>query len=465
MSVMAVSGSMGYFKQRAALKAAGKDVPLFRVRDLAKSMVTSKAALMAGGMTALAAALPGALMIAASGGVAAIGAGLYDYKSRRAQDRARGIAVGPPSLRDAFKTVFKSKSAGTAFLMSVGIGTILSLVTGTSWSPADNAGAPDLNQPDLKLADNAAGDASLPQGEPLAPWAEPGAPMPEMAASSSPAPAAAPEAAPVQALVESPVAAATVPEIMPHAAEPEIQIMKDAPVESEAIITDDVITDDVISGNIAATEAAPVIADAAPNEVVFDNTGPDGVRQILYGSGIIETIYPAEPVSGVVDTAVTDTPVVDSPVVDSPEAAIAADSAPAAERSEDVPADAASPTEDGQGAAPTAPAAQSPSTIAPLYADAAQPEAPAPAQTQTIGECVISEDDLDVHVECTLDMNAQMQPGASIEFRSAAHPENIMQAVLPADAAPMNAGEFLEQKALPGAYDAYEKGFFKPGAP
>lgn len=457
-SVMAVSGSMNYFKQRAALKASGQPVPDFRFKDLARSMFTSKASLMAGGMTALAAALPGALLMAASASVAALGAGLYEYKSRRDQDRARGIDVGPVSLRDAFKTVFKSKSAGKAFLISVGIGSILSIVTGTSWSPAEHGANVDVARADAPQSPSVAPAAS-PDYAAMTPSAAPDAPMPEMAAAPA-APAASSAPAPV-AVADASAASAS----------------EDAGLsDNEALV--DTAPAETLSAEMTPMDPAD-IAMPAPDEVVFENTGPDGVHQILYGSGIIETIYPAEAVDvPAADVMAEDVPEPDSPAPETPVEAAPLQETPLQETPlQETPVQEAPVSEAPVSETPVSEAASSRTiihesgireTITPIYADAAQapavdtaPAAEAPV-TQTVGECLISETDSEIRVDCKLDVNAEMKPGSSIDFRAAANPDQILQAVVPEGAAPISAGEFLEDKALPGAHAAYEKGYFKP---
>ncbi|HEY0902079.1 MAG TPA: hypothetical protein VGD95_08145 [Micavibrio sp.] len=465
-SVMAVSGSMNYFKQRAALKASGQPVPDFRFKDLARSMFTSKASLMAGGMTALAAALPGALLMAASASVAALGAGLYEYKSRRDQDRARGIDVGPASLRDAFKTVFKSKSAGKAFLISVGIGSILSIVTGTSWSPAEHGANVDVARADAPQSPSVAPAAS-PDYAAMTPSAAPDAPMPEMAAA--PAAPAAPAPIPV---VDAPVIAAE------PAAEAPVADVAAVPTPDDAGLSDNEELVDTAPAETLSAEMTPMdpadIAMPAADEVIFENTGPDGVHQILYGSGIIETIYPAEAVDvPAADVMAEDVPAPDTPAPDTPVEPAPVESAPLQE----TPVQETPVQEAPVSVAPVSEAASSRTiihesgireTITPIYADAAQapaveaaPAAEAPV-SQTVGECLISETDSEIRVDCKLDVNAEMKPGSSIDFRAAANPDQILQAVVPEGAAPISAGEFLEDKALPGAHAAYEKGYFKP---
>lgn len=428
-AVMATSGTVSYFKQRKAQKAAGHEAP-FSVKDMFKSMFTSKAALVAGGMTALAAALPGALVVAASSGVAAFGAGLYEYKSQRAAARARGVDVGPASVRDAFNTIFKSKSAGKAFLISAGIGTVLSLVTGTSWSPAEQGPAPQAAAEGLdtalQVADNS--PASESPAPALTPSAEPGAPMPEMAAASpdvsASAPASTPAAAEAAPAVEAPSHESSLDEreVLVERAAPQ------APAPASASVPQ--------ATEATADEPAAHIEMPARDEIIFDNTGPDGVRQILYGSGIIETITP---IDAPVDVAPTDA--APEPAVEAP-----------AETSHDAAAEPVGPLSATYGEA-----AQ---VAAPAESLADVPETNVPGEA--IGQCEINETDDEVRVDCKLDLSAEMKPGASIDFRTAAHPEVVMSVAVSADADPINAGEFLEEKALPKAMAAYEQGHFKP---
>lgn len=437
-AVMATSGTMNYFRQRSALKAAGNPVPAFSSKDLFKSMFTSKAALVAGGMTAVAAALPGALMLVVGSSVAALGAGMHEYKSRRAEMRARGIDVGRPNLGDAFRTIFKSKSAGRAFLISAGIGSVLSLLGGASLSlSGDEAPHPSISGSvttlnDTMVADNTGVSHENALAAP-APTPEPPMPMPEMVErpmiDSTPAPAPVTEIDTSTAIVDIP--------------------SQDMAVEQTAVEPPKPATVPV------AEPIAPVVAPPAPSEVIFDNTGADGVRQILYGSGIIETIYPAD---GSVQPA---TPVVTAPApVPTPVTAHAPAPVPA-----DVQAAAPilSDTTDTHGVRTIMHASGIRETITPIYADAAQAPAPADATpVNSAGECVISETDAEIKIDCKIDTKATIQPGSGIDFRAAANPQAVFHAGVSADSDAINAGEFLEDHAVPAAQSAYEKGFFKP---
>ncbi len=454
-AVMATSGTLGYFRHRSALKATGNPVPAFSAKDLFKSMFTSKAALVAGGMTAVAAALPGALMLVVGSSVAALGAGVHEYKSRRAEMRAQGIEVGRPSVREAFRTIFKSKSAGTAFLLSAGIGSVLSLLSGTSLSapvgdvstPASGDVAATFNG--ASVTENTTDLAATP-----AVAAEPPMPMPEM--------------------VETPVAAAApVPASASVEAAPEPTPVKAAPVEKVDVVAHKPVAA-AVAAPVAPVSAAPVITAPAPSEVIFDNTGADGVRQVLYGSGIIETIYPADTSSAPAVTADQPAaPAAVAPVTHAPVAATPATTAPAAPvHAAQSAAPVASDTTSADGVRTIIHASGIRETITPVYAEAVHATAPVAAgpainlpadvKVAPAGECLISETDAEIKIDCTIDMKAAIQPGSGVDFRSAANPQAVFHAGVSADSDAINAGEFLEDHAVPAAQSAYEKGFFKP---
>ena len=469
-AVMATSGTLGYFRHRSALKATGNPVPAFSTKDLFKSMFTSKAALVAGGMTAVAAALPGALMLVVGSSVAALGAGVHEYKSRRAEMRAQGIDVGRPSVRDAFRTIFKSKSAGTAFLLSAGIGSVLSLLSGTSLS----APVGDVSHPVSGDVAGAFHDASvtgdtaeLAAAPAVAP--EPPMPMPEMV--ERPVVEAAPVAA--AASVE-----ATPLEAAPAEAAPEPAPVKSAPVEKVEVAAPKPVVAPA-AAPVAPAVVAPAVSAPLPSEVIFDNTGPDGVRQILYGSGIIETIYPAEgssvepaapvaatpaPAAPVSTPAAAHTTTAQAPTASAPAAPVHAAPQPAAPVTSD--------TTDANGVRTILHASGIRETITPVYADAVQATAPvhtgpavnlpADLKMPSAGECLISETDTEIKVDCKIDTKATIQPGSGVDFRTAANPQTVFHAGVSADSDAINAGEFLEDHAVPAAQSAYEKGFFKP---
>ncbi len=449
-AVMATSGTLGYFRHRSALKATGNPVPAFSTKDLFKSMFTSKAALVAGGMTAVAAALPGALMLVVGSSVAALGAGIHEYKSRRADMRAQGIDVGRPSVRDAARTIFKSKSAGTAFLLSAGIGSVLSLLTGTSLSaPVSDVSTPVSGDVaatfnDASVTGNTTELAAAPAATP-----EPPMPMPEM--------------------VERPVV-----EAAPVESAPEATPVKSVPVEKVEVAAPKPVATPAVAP-VAPAVVTPAVSSPAPSEVIFDNTGPDGVRQILYGSGIIETIYPAEASAepaGVADEPTA--PVESAPVAPAPVAPAPVAPAPTAPVHAAAPtvAPVISDTTDANGVRTIMHASGIRETITPAYADAVQATAPAPAdaainipadvKTPSAGECLISETDTEIKIDCKIDTKATIQPGSGVDFRSAANPQAVFHAGVSADSDAINAGEFLEDHAVPAAQSAYEKGFFKP---
>lgn len=443
-AVMATSGTLGYFKERSALRAAGKPVPAFHTKDLVKSMFTSKAALVAGGMTAMAAALPGALMLVAGSSVAALVTGLHEYGSRRASMRARGLYVGRLSVRDALHTVLKSKSAGVAFLVSAGIGSLLSVLTGTSLGlPAAETGS-RLSEGRITTFNEAAtfdtvADIALTPA--LAP--EPPMPMPEMverpvvetaintsALIDEVVPVAAvdmtptsiatltPAEPPMPEMVERPVVDAAPEQYAVEKAEPPAAPKAAAPSVAPTPV-EPPAAPKVVAPSVAPAPAEPVVSSVAPHEVLSDTTGPDGVRQIVYGSGITETIYPAD-YEGEISKNLT-------------------------------------AFLEKQAAASAASASGTPASAVPASADV--PEA---GKLPPVGECLISETDTEVRIDCTIDTKAEISPGAGIDFRSAANPEKIYHAGISADSDAINAGEFLEDHAVPAAQSAYEKGYFKP---
>lgn len=453
-AVMATSGTLGYFRQRSALKAAGQAVPAFSTKDLFKSMFTSKAALVAGGMTAMAAALPGALMLVVGSSVAALGAGVHEYTSRRAEMRARGVDVGRPSVRDALRTIFKSKSAGTAFLLSAGIGSVLSVLSGTSLSapaadaPSQMAQGTVSHFNEASGTDNAASLAPVPAPAPVA-TPEPPMPMPEMverpAVEPTPAEPAPEKVAPEKTATEKPATEKAAPAVQKPVATPVA-----APVQA----------------------AAPVIADPAPSEVVFEHTGPDGVRQILYGSGITETIYPADytgeisdKLAAFADKSAAPASAPAEPVAAPVSAPAATSAAPESTAPASVAAQPAAPvsdTTDANGVRTILHASGIRETITPIYADAAEASAPAAPKLPAAGECLISETDTEIKIDCKIDTSATIQPGSGVDFRAAADPQTVFHAGVSADSDAINAGEFLEDHAVPAAQSAYEKGFFKP---
>ncbi len=145
VAAMAASGSVGYFAKRAALKRAGQPVPKFSFGALFKNMFASKPALMAGGMTALAAVIPAAGMLALGSAVAAVSAGAHEYSSKRKERKAAGEDVGPFSFREMFSTVTHSRSAKKAFLISAVVGGVFSAFSGVSFAPTTDSAAADLN--------------------------------------------------------------------------------------------------------------------------------------------------------------------------------------------------------------------------------------------------------------------------------------------------------------------------------
>lgn len=425
-AVMAASGGMGYFKQRAVLKAAGNPLPAFRVKDLLQNMLTSKAALVAGGMTAVAAVLPGALMLVAGSGVAALGAGLHEYTSRRAEERARGIVVGRPRVRDAFRAIFKSKSAGTAFLLSAGIGSVLSVLTGASLDvPAAESAPPSAGAfvsvvndlPAHEITHDVVQDKAL----------EPPLPMPEMVEQLQ--------------MAEHPPLPPELPAWKQTGDVTAVEPVKAEPVKAEPVKAVE---------SVVNQTPAPAIAAPAPREILFDATGADGVRQILYGSGVIETIYPAGHDNAAPASA---PPAQEAPAQTAPVPAPEQENQAAPAR-----APAVSDVTDENGVRTIVHASGLRETIIPAYASAAQAAPVLPPA----GECVISETETEINIGCVVDVQTDIQPGSGIDFRAAASPEKVFHATLSADSAPINAGEFLEDHAVPAAQSAYEKGYFKP---
>lgn len=107
LAVAAATGSMDYLAQRKVLRAAGQTVPKFSFADWGKSVFKSKAARIAGGMTALGALAPVGVVIAAGAAIAGGG----EYFTVRRKLREAGQPVPPHSVRGFFKALWSSKSA------------------------------------------------------------------------------------------------------------------------------------------------------------------------------------------------------------------------------------------------------------------------------------------------------------------------------------------------------------------
>jgi hypothetical protein len=470
LATMATVGSVSYISnymaKRRIVKQSGltDDMPRFSVFGLVKSMVASKPALMAGSMAGLAAVVPAAGMLALGSAVAGLGAGIQEYVSKRREAKEAGHPVEPFTLRNMFKEINHSKGAKKAFLISAGLGAVISgammAFTGMSTPTvvADHVPAPAA--PDFNTASSAPAVDTTP--------------MPEMAAQPAATAAPAPVVEPVSVPEASaPSAETSVPVPDPvvvssyeiqkgdtlwdiakhfagdrptngeiHAKMHEIAAFNrienldyiragdtlNLPVTPEdfeqvAKLRDELIATkaQAVATHAAAQAAAgpapavhvmpaalpvPVTVDAtnAPvaqhSEVIFETTDEKGVQQLIHSSGIIETRTPVY-ANG------------------TPGAAFSAVSAPAAAAPVVVP------------------------------------------QGPSMGQCVFTETANQIQNKCSVDPNAIMKPGSGIEFRSAADPTPF-RVSLSATSAPMSVGDFLANHAVPEAEEAYSNGRFVP---
>ena len=78
-----------------------------------------------------------------------------------------------------------------------------------------------------------------------------------------------------------------------------------------------------------------------------------------------------------------------------------------------------------------------------------------------VGECMVTETDAAINIDCKMDPHAVVQPGSGIDFKSAADPQPF-RVGLSATSAPMNAQEFLENHGVHEVQDAFSNGRFVP---
>ena len=102
----------------------------------------------------------------------------------------------------------------------------------------------------------------------------------------------------------------------------------------------------------------------------------------------------------------------------------------------------------------SAPAALAVAVDVPAAAAVAQP-------LPAIGECMVTETESAINIDCKMDPNAVVQPGSGIDFKSAADPQAFRVGLSP-NSAPMNAQEFLENHGVPEVQEAFSNGRFSP---
>ena len=411
VATMAAAGSVGYISnymaKRRIMKESGFPPLRFSFGDLFKSMFLSKPAILAGSMAGLAAVVPAAGMLVIGSAVAGVGAGVQEYFSKRREAKEAGHPVDPFTFRNMFAEINHSKGAKKAFLISAGLGALISgavmALTGLSAphvAPSASGVVTDFNG----AATGA--DTAMPSVE---------APAVEASAPTVEAPATSYEIQPKDTLwdIAKQFAGNNASNAQIHDKMHDIaafnRIEDINHIEAGRTLNLPVTADDFeqvtkIRDEILAAKAQAVVTDATPApastplEII---TGADGSETIHYSNGIVETRTPIMPVPS---------PALEVPAV-----------APAA-----VPATAA--------AVPQLPAA---------------------------GECLITETDSALKIDCKVGADTVIQPGSGIDFRAAAGGEPF-RVGLSAESAPVKAAEFLENFAVPEAREAYFKGGFSP---
>lgn len=397
-ATMAAAGSVDYMFKRAALKRAGQEVPRFSLRQA----LFSKASLMAGGMTTLAAFAPAAAVLAVGSAVAGISAGAHGYFSRRREAKAAGKPVEPFSFRSMFSDINNSREAKKAFVISAVLGAVLSALiaalTGVSAPVANPSASGVVTDEFNRIA--AAHEAWHPSADLSASQATAEVPAPVVEA-----PATAYEVQKGDTLWEvarqvagDNASRADISKTMQDiAAFNQIDNVNHIqagdtlklPVTAEDMEQVARLRDDMLAAKVQVV-ASP--ATSAPSEIIFDTVADkNGTQQFLYSNGIVETRTP-------------------------------------------------------------------------IFAEAAASSASVnsvPTQGSTVGTCTFTEQPKFIQNNCVLDPHAVMKPGSSIAFNTATDPEPFL-VTLSQTSAPTTVGEFLANHALPEAEEAYSNGSFKP---
>ncbi|MFN3826030.1 MAG: LysM peptidoglycan-binding domain-containing protein [Micavibrio sp.] len=406
LATMAAAGSVDYFIKRKALKAAGQDVPAFSFAALAKNIMTSRAALMGGGMTVLATVAPATALMAVGGFVAGLGAGLNDYFGQRKALKAAGQDVPAFSWRDMLKTVNHSKGAKIAFGVSMLTALGLSAVSEMMATP------PAVDMP------VAAPNAAL-------------APASDFAAAATPEAAASVEPA---AGVEAPA------EVAPVAAVPATQ---DYIAEYTLQKGDNLwhVASDVLGSDATAGEVLAKVKEIAALNNIPD---PDFVR-----AGDVIQLPVADADAATLERLQGELPGLQLNTADSLDTTLA-------EAQKNYV-----PQERVVAPVVTEVPASVPAAPAEISAAAAPVEA-APAKPVSIGSCYVTETPTNLNFDCRLDPQAVVQPGAGVDFYAAAQGEQPFRVSLSAGSAPMNAQEFLSNFAVPEAEEAFRNDRFEP---
>ena len=401
VATMAAAGSVGYISnymaKRRIMKESGFPPLRFNFGDLFKSMFLSKPAILAGSMAGLAAVVPAAGMLVLGSAVAGVGAGVQEYLSKRREAKEAGHPVDPFTFRNMFAEINHSKGAKKAFLISAGLGALISgavmALTGMSAphvAPSASGVVTDFNGAALNA------DTSAPSVEVAAP------------AITAEAPATSYEIQPKDTLwdIAKQFAGENASKAQIHDKMHDIaafnRIENINHIEAGRTLNLPVTADDFeqvakIRDEMLAAKAQAVVTDATPApastplEII---TGADGSETIHYSNGIVETRTPIMPVP-------------------------------------------------------------SPAPEVPAVSPAAVPQLPA------AGECLITETDSALKIDCKVGADTVIQPGSGIDFRAAAGGEPF-RVGLSAESAPVKAAEFLENFAVPEAREAYFKGGFSP---
>lgn len=406
VATMMAAGGASYVTQlmqrRSAMKRQGweGDLPRFRFGEFAKSLVASKPALIAAAMSSVAVALPAAAMVILGSGVAAVGAGIHDYLSKRKEAKALGRDLGPVNMLDMFVSVFKSRNAHKAFGISAVLGTVISgaMMAFTGTSVDHTPGGSEASGIITPAVEfNAAAPA--------------GAPAADVAASAPSAEVSAPAA-----IIEAP--------------EDQYRVQR-----GDTLLE---IAKQFSSPSASSEQIAQKMQEiVALNGIQNADYIQAGQTLALTSAGIETATIPA-PAPAPVEPSVAS-----APLTPAPASVVTTDAT------------------DANGVRMLTYSNGIRETITPVYAAVADVPPAVEKAISAVSECLVTETETEIKMDCVLDPNATVQPGSGIDFRTAAEGESFRVSLSPTSA-PMNAQEFLANHAVPEAEEAYSNGRFAP---